>query len=147
MERRLLAALAVRRPSPVSIDALGEALWGGDAPASMRKTIQNNVLRLRAKLGRSVVETVENGYRLGPEVELDLERFEDALRGAERATGARLASWDAALAWCGDAPLAELSHWPPADARRLQLDELWHTGVEARWEAALAEGTPAELIP
>ena len=147
MERRLLAALAVRRPAAVSVDSLGEALWGGDAPASMRKTIQNNVLRLRAKLGPSVVETVEHGYRLGPGVELDIERFEEAVRRAERATGAPVASWDAALAWCGDAPLAELSHWSPADARRVQLDELWRSGVEARWEAALAEGPPGDLIP
>jgi DNA-binding SARP family transcriptional activator len=147
MERRLLAALAVRRPAVVSVDSLGDALWGGDAPASMRKTIQNNVLRLRAKLGPSVVETVEHGYRLGPDVDLDIERFEDAVRRAERATGARVASWDAALAWCGDAPLAELSHWSPADARRAQLDELWRSGVEARWEAALVEGSPGDLVP
>jgi DNA-binding SARP family transcriptional activator len=147
MERRLLAALAVRRPAAVSVDSLGEALWGGEAPASMRKAIQNNVLRVRAKLGHSVVQTVEHGYRLGPDVELDIERFEDAVRAAERATGATAASWDAALAWCGDAPLAELGHWAPADARRVQLDELWRSGVEARWEAALAEAPPGDLIP
>jgi len=147
MERRLLAALAVRRPSAVSVDSLGDALWGGDAPASMRKTIQNNVLRVRAKLGRSVVETVENGYRLGPDVALDIERFEDAVRAAERSRGGSVASWDAALAWCGDAPLAELGHWSPADARRVQLDELWRSSVEARWEAALVEGSPGDLIP
>ena len=147
MERRLLAALAVRRPAAVSVDSLGEALWGGDVPASMRKAIHNHVLRLRAQLGRSVVETVENGYRLGPGVELDIERFEDAVRAAERSTATSVASWDAALAWCGDAPLAELGDWPPADARRVQLDELWRSGVEARWEAALAEGQPGDLIP
>jgi len=65
MERRLLAALAVRRPAAVSVDLLGEALWPDEPPASMRKTIQNNVLRLRARLGRSSIETVEHGYRLG----------------------------------------------------------------------------------
>jgi DNA-binding SARP family transcriptional activator len=148
MERRLLAALAVRRPAAVSLDSLGEALWGGEVPASMRKAIHNHVLRLRATLGRSAVETVENGYRLGPDVELDIERFEDAVRAAERATGASVASWDAALAWCGgETPLAELGDWAPADARRVQLDELWRSGVEARWEAALAEGSPGDLIP
>jgi DNA-binding SARP family transcriptional activator len=147
MERRLLAALAVRRPPAVSVDSLGEALWVGDAPASMRKAIHNHVLRLRAQLGRSVVETVEHGYRLGPDVELDIERFEEAVRAAERANGASVASWDAALAWCGDAPLAELGHWAPADARRARLDELLRSGVEARWEAALAEGSPGDTIP
>jgi DNA-binding SARP family transcriptional activator len=146
MERRLLAALAVRRPAPVSVDALGQALWGDDAPASMRKTIQNNVLRLRAKLGRSAVETVDNGYRLGPDVELDIERFEHAVRAAAAAADTRVAAWDAALAWCGDAPLDELRHWAPADAGRARLDELWRSGVEARWEAALAEGSPGDLV-
>jgi DNA-binding SARP family transcriptional activator len=147
MERRLLAALAVRRPAAVSVDLLGEALWPGDAPASMRKTIQNNVLRLRAKLGRSAIETVENGYRLGGNVDLDIDRFEDAVRRAERAADGRVACWDAALAWCDQAPLDELRHWPPADARRAQLDELMCAAVEGRWEAALADGPPADLIP
>jgi DNA-binding SARP family transcriptional activator len=147
MERRLLAALAVRRPDAVSVDALGEALWGDDAPPSKRKTIQNHVLRLRATLGRSVVETVDNGYRLGPDVELDIERFEDAVRRASQATIGRTAAWDEALAACGEAPLDELRHWAPADARRAQLDELWQSAVEARWEAALDEEPPDDLLP
>jgi DNA-binding SARP family transcriptional activator len=147
MERRLLTALAVRRPASVSVDSLGDALWNGDAPASMRKTIQNHVLRLRGALGRAAVETVDGGYRLGAGVELDIERFEEAVGIAERATDDRVAAWDAALAWCGDAPLDDLRHWASADARRAQLEEMRHAAVEARWEAALAEGEVTDVVP
>ena len=62
MERRLLAALTVFRPHAVSVESLAEALWPEGAPASARKTIQTNVLRIRSSLGPDVVETVEGGY-------------------------------------------------------------------------------------
>jgi hypothetical protein len=51
---------------------------GAGRPAGIgEKTIQNNVLRLR-KLGRTVIETVGDGYRLADHVELDIDWLGDA---------------------------------------------------------------------
>ena len=60
-----MAILAVRRPGAVSVESLIEALWSDGAPVSARKTVQNNVLRVRRKLGATTIETVGDGYRLG----------------------------------------------------------------------------------
>ncbi len=147
MERKLLAALAIRRPAAVSVGSLTDALWGDDPPPSARKTIQTNVLRVRAKLGRDAIETVGDSYRLGADVELDIERFEHAVRDELASSGAGTARWDAALAWCGDEALDKFDHWRPADGRRAQLDELRSVAIEARWEAALEEGSPSDLLP
>jgi len=147
MERKLVAALAIRRPGAVSFGSLSDALWGDDPPPSARKTIQTNVLRVRAKLGRDSIETVSDGYRLGAGVEMDIERFEHAVREALASPGEGTARWDAALAWCGDEPLDDFDHWRPADGRRAQLGELRLVAIEARWEAALESGSPNDLLP
>ena len=132
MERMLVAALAIRRPASVSVDSIAEALWDSDPPKSARKTIQTNVLRVRAKLGRTAIETVGESYRLGADVEVDIERFERAVHEAAASSRGSTARWDAALAWCSDAPLDEFRHWPPADGRRVQLTELRQSAIEAR---------------
>ena len=143
----LVAALAIRRPAPVSVDSIAEALWASDPPKSARKTIQTNVLRVRTKLGRTAIETVGESYRLGADVEVDIECFERAVHEAAASRCGGTAPWDAALAWCTDAPLDELRHWPPADGRRVQLTELRQSAIEARWESALDELSPTELVP
>jgi DNA-binding SARP family transcriptional activator len=147
MERRLLAALAVRRPAPVPVDSLAEALWPSGLPPSAKKTVQNNVLRLRRKLGWAVIETVGSSYRLGDEVEVDIERFERAAGEAARSTDSGSARWDAVLAWCDAEPLDELRHWQPADGRRAELEELRRSAGEARWEAVLEDGVPVDIVP
>jgi DNA-binding SARP family transcriptional activator len=146
MERKLVAALAVCRPGSVSVDSLASALWTSHPPTSARKTIQTNVLRVRTKLGRTAIETIGNGYRLGAGVETDIERFERAVREAAETTSCRTARWDAALAWCSSAPLEELRHWAPADSRRAQFEELRQSAIEARWEAALDEQSPEDVV-
>ena len=147
MELKLVSGLAVCRPASVSIDSIAEALWASSPPASGRKTIQTNVLRVRSKLGRTAIETSADSYRLSADVETDIERFERAVRAAAERTTERTAGWDAALAWCGDEPLDDLRHWAPADGRRAQLEELQQSAIEARWEAALDEHPPAEIVP
>lgn len=148
MERRLVAALAIRRPAAVSVESLADALWASGQPLSVKKAIQTNVLRVRAQLGRTAIETVDSGYRLGDDVEVDIDRFERAVREAAESTGGGgVARWDAALAWCGDAPLDEFRHWAPADGRRRQLDELRQAAIEARWACALDERPAGEIVP
>jgi DNA-binding SARP family transcriptional activator len=144
MERTLLAALAVRRPAAVSLESLVEALWPDGAPVSARKTVQNNVLRVRRKLGAQVIETIADGYRLGDRMDTDIERFERSVRDRDRRAGP--AEWDAVLELCPPLPLDELRHWGPAGARRAQLDELRASAVEARWEAALRVDEASDLV-
>jgi len=146
MELKLVSALAVCRPASVSIDSLAGALWGSRPPASARKTIQTNVLRVRSKLGRMTIETIGAGYRLAAGVETDIDCFERAVREAAASTSGRTARWDVALSWCGDAPLENLRLWPRADGPRAQLEELRLAAIEARWEAAIDEHSPADAV-
>ena len=64
-----------------------------------------------------------------------------------RVTGRRNCSLGRRAAWCSDEALDDFDHWRPADGRRAQLDELRSVAIEARWEAALAEGSANDLIP
>jgi len=145
MERRLLTALAVCRPEPATLGSLIDALWPGVPPASARKTVQNNVLRVRRRLGPGAIETVGAGYRLGDGVRTDLQAFEEALVSGPSSQDP--AGWDEVLDWCPARPLEDLRHWPPADARRSQLEELRSSAVEARWAAALARPGGADHVP
>ena len=127
-----MAILAVRRPAAVAVDSLIDALWSDVAPVSARKTVQNNILRVRRKLGATTVETVGDGYRLGAVVDTDLARFERAMRHPDRCAGP--IDWDETLSWCPERPLEELSHWGPADARRAELEhEVQHHGQLIRF--------------
>jgi DNA-binding SARP family transcriptional activator len=144
MERRLLTVLAVRRPASVSVEELIDALWAGAAPESARKTAQNNVLRVRQKLGAPAIETAGGGYRLGDVVDTDIARFEQAMREKDRR--ADPSEWDEVLAWCPESPLEDLRHWEPAVARRAHLDELRRSAVEARWDAALGNGDTSDAV-
>jgi DNA-binding SARP family transcriptional activator len=146
MEEKLLGAIAVCSPRPVSTDSLAEALWT-NPPRSARKTIQTLVVRIRSKLGPSVIETVDRSYRLGRGVEVDLELFERAVERARARSAAETASWDDALALCDDASMHEFDHWSPAEPVRARVAELWSSAVEARWAAALDECSPEDVIP
>jgi DNA-binding SARP family transcriptional activator len=144
MERKLVAALAVRRPAAVSADSLIEALWPDLAPVSARKTVQNNVLRVRRKLGAMTIETIGDGYRLGEMVDTDLARFERAMCDRDPRRGPT--EWDEVLCWCPERPLDDLRDWGPAGARRAELEELRSSAVEARWEAALRGGDARDVV-
>src|SRR5688572_22865122 len=50
-ERSLLAALALTPGRIVTTDALMAALWGDEAPASARKTLQTYIKNVRAAIG------------------------------------------------------------------------------------------------
>lgn len=131
MERRLLAALTARRPRVVTVDSLADALWPEGPPASARKTIQTNVLRVRTAVGADVVETVEGGYRLADDVEVDVDRFEAAMR-AEK--------WEDALDLMAGTPFADVPCWVPAEAPRARLEELRCVAEEARLRAIVDSG-------
>ena len=96
-QRAVLGLLAVHPGVVVSLEAIGEVLWGGDLPSTAAAMIQSHVSRLRGVLdpGRSadrgggLLEAAGVGYWLEPGgVELDVlafRRFAGDARAARRA--------------------------------------------------------------
>src|SRR3954467_5476339 len=80
--RRILAALAVRAGTWVSVDRLIDELWGERPPVSARKALQMHVSRLRAALAEPVIVSGPAGYLLAGEPEAgDAGRFEAVAPG------------------------------------------------------------------
>ena len=63
-DRVVLSALVVRAGDPIGTDALADALWGDDLPASWAKVIHGCIARLRKRLGAAAIESGAVGYRL-----------------------------------------------------------------------------------
>ncbi|MFG3194045.1 AfsR/SARP family transcriptional regulator, partial [Streptomyces omiyaensis] len=149
--RALLTALALRPGRTLPVPALVDEVWHGDEPpADAVAALQALVGRLRKALGRDRVHSAEGGYRLGAAREdVDLFRFEALAADGSAALaagdpGRAAALLDEALAlWAGPALAdlpdrhAEAARW---DARRLDARR-------ARFEAALALGRAAEVLP
>ena len=72
---RLLTALVCGDGRSATIGRIEAALWSAAAPATARKSIQNQVARLRAALGPEVVEWAPpDAYRLTlPTLDVDLD--------------------------------------------------------------------------
>lgn len=136
--RALLALLLLRANQPVSRDLLIEELWRGHPPATVAKTLQTYVSRLRRLLGDERIATSSAGYsiRVGPD-ELDLHRFERL-----RATGK---SHEALALWRGP-PLADFAYEPWAQTEIARLEELRLVALEERLEADLERGRHPELV-
>ena len=148
VERRLLAALAVRRPDAVRYDALAEAVWGDAVPRSATRSLQTHVLRVRSVAGGDAVETVSGGYRLGATVSLDVVAFTALFKaaGASDDRRAALAAWDETLALWRGIPFEELEDWPPAIAERARLTEMWQRALEERCAVALGVLSAADVV-
>ena len=147
----LVACLALRTGRVVSTDTLVEALWGGDLPSAPRNAVQHHVTRLRRALGPDTIRLAADGYALEGAV-VDAAEFEELLaaaRGALRAGDARGAGdtiADALDLWRGPALLGlPQSSWATAEAGR--LGSLRLDALEERFEAALALGEHAHLVP
>ena len=147
----LVACLALRTGRVVSTDTLVEALWGSDLPSAPRNAVQHHVTRLRRALGPDTIRLAADGYALEGAV-ADAMEFEELLaaaRGALRAgdaRGARDTIADALDLWRGPALLGlPQSSWATAEAGR--LDTLRVDALEERFEAALALGEHAHLVP
>lgn len=116
MLRRLLALLLCEANSPVSAEALADALWETKPPASARKTLQLYVHRLRRKLGDPArVVHGPAGYRLVVEPgECDADEMRRLVEQAHATVDpARRAGLlrDALALWRG-VPLAEFADVP-----------------------------------
>ena len=151
-DRLVLAALAMRRGMWMGADALADALWPDQPPASWQKVVQGCVSRLRRVLGPESIETSPSGYRLRTEwVELDVVELEDLVARArsglaEGAAERAVAGFEKALGLWRGRPLTELEEWPPAQLEAARLTELHLAAEEERLTAMLAAGRHHEVV-
>jgi DNA-binding SARP family transcriptional activator/uncharacterized protein HemY len=129
-QRRLLALLALPPNRPVRREEIVDVLWGADPPESCLGLLHTYVARLRKALEPTrvrqeparVITTVDGGYQLSvDETQLDLLRFEAAVRRAEQAEDPADAErhWlDALDTWRGPvlAGLNGFAHHPTCQA-------------------------------
>jgi predicted ATPase/DNA-binding SARP family transcriptional activator len=151
--RSLLIRLAIGDGYPVSVERLADDLWDDGGPADVANAIQALVSRLRAAAGRDTVEHGPGGYRLAvPPDQVDARAFEQlvmaarsALARGDQAQGA--ARLRAALGlWRGPA-LSDVADAPFAAAPITRLSELRLSAAEDLFEAELAGGRGAGLVP
>jgi predicted ATPase/DNA-binding SARP family transcriptional activator len=150
--RSLLIRLTIGDGQAVPVDRLAADLWPGDAPADTANAVQALISRLRAAVGRDIVEHGPVGYRLRiPPGEVDAQAFEQLVAAAQ----ARLGTGDHAGAadllaaaldlWRGPA-LADVADAPFAAPTIARLSELRLSATEDRIDADLALGRGAGLV-
>ncbi|MEO5878420.1 MAG: BTAD domain-containing putative transcriptional regulator, partial [Streptosporangiaceae bacterium] len=144
--RALLTVLALGEGRIVPTERLIDDLWESAPPAGAPNALQSLVSRLRAAVGRDVVESHPTGYRLNAEV--DAREFERRVREARRQDPAtRAAGLGQALAmWRGPA-LADVAGASFAAAPIARLEGLRRTAVEERLGADLELGRHTEAVP
>lgn len=145
-DRVVLQALAIRPGVPVSPDALAEAIWGEDSPASWAKVLQGCVVRIRKLLGSDAVETSPQGYRLVHHADhVDHVRFGRLVeRGRElvAASEPERAAYvlrEALELWRGE-PFPDLVEWGPGRVAAEHLNELRLQAEDLLTEAELLAG-------
>ncbi|MFJ4779987.1 BTAD domain-containing putative transcriptional regulator [Streptomyces sp. NPDC088762] len=151
-QRVVLATLLGSANSPVSVDALTDAVWQEEPPRTARKNLQVYVSALRALLAdddrdRPRLTHTGGGYVLRvAEDELDLLRFRSLVRaaeGQEPRTAARLLRQALDL-WQGP-PLGDDLRQSPRLAEEAERLELRHLTAYESWAEAELElgGAPA----
>jgi DNA-binding SARP family transcriptional activator len=149
-ERRVLAAIALDAPRPVTASRLESLLWPRP-PATARKALQTHVARIRRATGDAVIATTSDGYRLGADVQLDRVAFEAAM--AASSTPARTADLAArhqqlvrALdRWRGQ-PYVELDDGDDVGTAREQLREQRRVAEERLAECRLLLGEVDDAV-
>ncbi|MFC6082688.1 AfsR/SARP family transcriptional regulator [Sphaerisporangium aureirubrum] len=152
-QREILAVLALRRRSVVSVQQVAGDLWGDDPPMSAANLVHTYIGRLRRLLGEhAVLHSHRPGYQLAVTGEqVDATVFERHLargRTALLAGGpdSAQAAFAAALAlWTGPRPLDGASG-PLAAAERARLAELRLDASESLAAVRLARGDHAGLV-
>lgn len=135
-QRKVLELLAMRPGQLVTRDVLAEGIWGS-VSASHVRSLQVHVSRLRAALGRDVVESVDAGYRLTVVPE-DVDEVVFRALVARGREAVEQGNFDDALTLLGDAldlwrgdPYSDLD-CETARVRRAGLRELLYAAQEAQ---------------
>jgi DNA-binding SARP family transcriptional activator len=149
--RAVLAVLGLSAGRVVPVDTLMEVLWRVDEPTAPRNAVQHHIARLRAELGPDSSQAYPEGYALAP-ARVDALDFEQLLAAGRRALrdGDAEAAYDAtaqALELFRGRPLQGLldTEWICAEGARLEDVRL--DALEEHFEAALALGRHAEIVP
>ncbi len=150
-DRVVLCALVVRG-DPLTTEALADALWGDDLPASWAKVVHGCIARLRKRLGAAAIDSGAAGYRLTlTETELDCRRFErlfeharDALSGDDPERASYLVQ-EALELWRGRA-LADLEEWEPGRVEAARLEALRMDAEELRVEVETRAGRARDVL-
>ncbi|MCP2248065.1 AfsR/SARP family transcriptional regulator [Lentzea aerocolonigenes] len=150
MLRRLLAVLLCDANSPVSAEALAEALWESSPPASARKTLQLYVHRLRKKLGDPArIVHGPAGYRLVVRPgECDADEMRQLVADAHATVdpGRRAGVLRKALALWRGVPLAEFADVPAVLAVAEALTDRWLAVLAERVDVDLELGRHDDLV-
>jgi DNA-binding SARP family transcriptional activator/tetratricopeptide (TPR) repeat protein len=140
--RTSLAVLALTPGRAVPVRRLAAALWSGDEPAHVRRTVQTYMTRLRRMLGADSIGTTPAGYllRVAPDA-VDAVRFERLLDGSPDPA----ALTEALALWRGN-PFegVRLNALHEPESRRLV--ERYVAAVEQRIDLDLAAGNTDELV-
>jgi len=149
-QRALLAYLLLRRNEAVPRDALVDALWGDEPPATAAHALDVYASRVRKTLGgNGLLESRGGSFRLNVDDEaVDVGRFERLLADIRRTPdpAARLTAAEQALAlWRGRA-LADVLEEPFARPESERLEEERLVVCEERFDALLALGRHDEAI-
>ncbi len=150
VQRTILSRLAIAGDDVVGRDALTEAVWGSEPPASATAALHNQMSRIRRRLGAGAVITVAGGYQLccptdRAAADRLLELSSAALERGDPAA-ARATAQQALESWRGT-PLDDLSDLPAATRERLRLAEVRRSLENLRLTAAIAEGSHAWAVP
>jgi eukaryotic-like serine/threonine-protein kinase len=146
-QRALLAVLLLHANEVVPTERLIDELWGAAPPATVAKSVQVYVSRLRRGIGQDRLVTRAPGYLLRVEPsELDVARFERLVAQADAADDRAAAPMlrEALGLWRGP-PLADLAYEAFAQPEIARLDELRLAALERRFDAELAVGAHAAL--
>ncbi len=147
-QRSLLAILLLHAGRVVPTERMIDELWGAAPPATVAKSVQVYVSRLRKQIGDDRLLTRAPGYLLQIDSqELDLARFERLVAEAKGAPAPAAAEklGEALALWRGP-PFADLTYEPFAQAPIARLEELRLAALEQRIDAMLATGRHAELV-
>ena len=152
----ILALLLLRLGEEVTSDALIEALWADDAPATARASLQVHVSKLRKAMAEhgqdALIETRGSAYVLLADPEqTDVARFtrmvaegRDALTSGE-ASRARSLLTEALALWRGK-PLTGLDVPGISTAWTRQMEDRREQALAMRAEASLTIGLQAEAV-
>jgi DNA-binding SARP family transcriptional activator len=151
-ERAVLALLAVRLGTIVTVTELIDGLWPDDPPPNARKAVQTYVARVRKQVPVDLIESVGDGYRLNPaSCEVDADQFDRLVEQGRSALRAGLATiardrlTEALRLWSGE-PLVDLGDVPAAVGARVRLHEARLGAQEDLLDAHLALGEHAAAV-
>ncbi|WP_189669554.1 BTAD domain-containing putative transcriptional regulator [Promicromonospora soli] len=149
--RALLVALALNPGRAVQKATLVDWIWGEHPPSDAANALQRLVSRLRKVLPDGSIEGQPSGYRLRVEPDaVDAVRFERLVGKARADDGPRRVQLlrDALALWRGAAMQdIDLEGSAAFDAAVTRLDRLRLSVMEDRFDAEIALGHGADLVP